>query len=54
MCVVFNGFKKVNIDKRRNKIIRFEQTADSDTVLTYQVSSVHLVINYKLEAFNKA
>ena len=28
--------------------------ADSDTVLTYQVSSVQLVTNMKLEAFNKA
>ena len=30
------------------------QTADSDTVSTYQVSSVQLVTNKKLEAFNKA
>ena len=30
------------------------QTADSDTVLTYQVFSVQLVTNKKLEAFNKA
>ena len=30
------------------------KTADSDTVLTYQVSSVQLVTNKKLEAFNKA
>ena len=28
--------------------------ADSDTVSTYQVSSVQLVTNKKLEAFNKA
>ena len=27
---------------------------DSDTVSTYQVSSVQLVTNKKLEAFNKA
>ena len=36
------------------KTIAFEQTEDSDTVLTYQVSSVQLVTNKKLEAFNKA
>ena len=30
------------------------KTADSDTVSTYQVSSVQLVTNKKLEAFNKA
>ena len=30
------------------------KTADSDTVLTYQISSVQLVIDKKLEAFNKA
>ena len=29
-------------------------TVDSDTVSTYQVSSVQLVTNKKLEAFNKA
>ena len=29
-------------------------TADSDTVSTYQVSSVQLVTDKKLEAFNKA
>ena len=29
-------------------------TSDSDTVSTYQVSSVQLVTNKKLEAFNKA
>ena len=29
-------------------------TVDSDTVSTYQVSSVQLVTNRKLEAFNKA
>ena len=30
------------------------KTADSDTVSTYQVSSVQLVADKKLEAFNKA
>ena len=30
------------------------KTAGSDTVLTYQVSSVQLVTDKKLEAFNKA
>ena len=30
------------------------KTADSDTVSTYQVSSVQLVTYKKLEAFNKA
>ena len=30
------------------------KTADSDTVLTYQVSSVQLMTDKKLEAFNKA
>ena len=30
------------------------KTADSDTVSTYQVSSVQLVTEKKLEAFNKA
>ena len=34
--------------------MHFEQTADSDTVLIYQVSSVQLVTNKKLEALNKA
>ena len=29
------------------------KTADSDTVSTYQVSSVQLVTDKKLEAFNK-
>ena len=31
-----------------------DQTADSDTVSTYQVSSVQLVTDKKLEAFHKA
>ena len=31
----------------------FEHTADSDTASTYQVSSVQLVTDKKLEAFNK-
>ena len=30
------------------------KTADSDTVSTYQVSSVQLVTDKKLEAFNKS
>ena len=30
------------------------KTAESDTVSTYQVSSVRLVIDKKLEAFNKS
>ena len=30
------------------------KTADSDTVATYQVSSVQLVTDKKLEAFNKS
>ena len=34
--------------------MRFEQTANSDTVSTYQVSSVQLVSDKKLEALNKA
>ena len=43
-----------------NKIVMQEasdahsKTADSDTVSTYQVSSVQLVTDKKLEAFNKA
>ena len=32
----------------------FEQTADSDTVLTYQVFSVQLVTDKELEGLNKA
>ena len=36
--------------KRKNN----NKTADSDTVSTYQVSSVQLVTDKKLEAFNKA
>ena len=32
----------------------FSKTADSDTVSTYQVSSVQLVTDKKLEAFNNA
>ena len=38
--------------KYKNKINC--KTADSDTVSTYQVSSVQLVTDKKLEAFNKA
>ena len=34
--------------------MHFERTADSDTVLTYQVASAQLVTNKKLEALNKA
>ena len=34
--------------------IELSKTADSDTVSTYQVSSVQLVTDKKLEAFNKA
>ena len=36
------------------KEIALSNTADSDTVSTYQVSSVQLVTDKKLEAFNKA
>ena len=39
---------KVEIDNRRFNCVY------SDTVSTYQVSSVQLVTNKKLEAFNKA
>ena len=34
--------------------MHFEQTADSDTVSTYQVSSVQLVTDKLLVALNKA
>ena len=34
--------------------MHFEQTADIDTLSTYQVSSVQLVTDKKLEAFYKA
>ena len=34
--------------------MHFEQTADSDTVSTYQVSSVQLVTNKKLEALTES
>ena len=54
MCVIFIRFKTINSDKCRNKIIHFKHTADSDTVLTHQVSSVQLVTDKKLQAFNKA
>ena len=37
----------------KKKLMTF-QTADSDTVSTYQVSLVQLVTDKKLEAFNKA
>ena len=33
--------------------MHFEQTADNDTVSTYQVSLVQLVTDKKLEALNK-
>ena len=33
--------------------MHFEQTADSDTVSTYQASSLQLVTDKKLEALNK-
>ena len=36
------------------KTVLIIKTADSDTVSTYQVSSVQLVTDRKLEAFNKA
>ena len=35
-------------------LLHFEQTTDSGTVLTYQVSSVQLVTDKKLEALSKA
>ena len=35
------------------KVKSFCKTADSDTVSTYQVSSVQLVTDKKLKAFNK-
>ena len=43
----------------KNKVMQeasdaLSKTADSDTVSTYQVSSVQLVTDKKLEAFNKA
>ena len=34
--------------------MHFEQAADSDTVSTYQVFSMHLMTDKKLEASNKA
>ena len=34
--------------------VNHSKTADSDTVSTYQVSSVQLATDKKLEAFNKA
>ena len=34
--------------------MHFEQTALSDTVSTYQVSSMQLMTDKKLEAINKA
>ena len=40
--------------KNRDCLINFEQTADSDIVSTYQVSSVHFVIDKKLGDLNKA
>ena len=46
--------------KNKTKIVMQEasdahsKTADSDTVSTYHVSSVRLVTDKKLEAFNKA
>ena len=39
----------------KNKtFLYFSKTADSDTVSTYQVSTVQLVTEKKLEAFNEA
>ena len=35
-------------------VANLDRAADSDTVLTYQVSSVQLVIDMELEALNKA
>ena len=47
--------------KKRKKFIVMQEasdalskTADSDTASTYQVSSVQLVTDKKLEAFNKS
>ena len=40
--------------KKRRFCKNDPNTADSDTVSTYQVSSVQLVTDKKLEAFNKA
>ena len=39
---------------KKQTILFHSKTADSDTVSTYQVSSVQLVTDKKLEAFNKA
>ena len=48
--------RRDEIDKRGDQILKQSgsKTADSDTVSTYQVSSVQLVTDKKLEAFNKA
>ena len=40
--------------KHETVLIVHSKTADSDTVSTNQVSSVQLVTDKKLEAFNKA
>ena len=48
IVAVSSHLKETNISHSHSK------TADSDTVSTYQVSSVQLVTDKKLEAFNKA
>ena len=53
-------FRAINRLRKNDDIVMQEasdahsKTADSDTVSTYQVSSVQLVTDKKLEAFNKA
>ena len=46
--------KKMQRSILQNVLVYFEQTADSDTVLAYQVSLVQLLTDKKLEALNKA
>ena len=50
---IYQSKLKICINYRNTKNLH-SKTADSDTVSTYQVSSVQLVTDKKLEAFNKA
>ena len=58
---ILRGTRAKKVKKHCNRCIVMQEasdalskTADSDTVSTYQVSSVQLVTHKKLEVFNKA
>ena len=54
MMSLISSKRAINCVLRLVFFKKFKKTTDSDTALTYQVFSVQLVTNKKLEAFNKA